>query len=137
MAYASEADIVRLHGQRFLDDLADRDSDGGTDGPSVELALELASSEIDSYLSVRYPTPLPTVPGLVRSATINIAIYNLASDGLGRTDDIRKRYEDAIAWLKMVAKGAANLGIPSLDDGATQGDSDWKVPVAIFGTSTR
>jgi phage gp36-like protein len=136
-AYATEADIVRLHGQRFLDDLADRDGNGDTDGPSVDLALELASSEIDSYVSVRYPTPLLTVPGLVRSAAINIAVYQLASDGLGRTEDIRKRYEDAIAWLKLVAKGSANLGVPALDQGAVEGGSDWKVATAIFGSNSR
>lgn len=137
MAYATQEDMIALHGQRFLEDLADRDDSGSPDDPSIALALDLASSEIDSYISVRYATPLQTVPGLVRTACIEIAVYRLASNGLGRTEDIRKRYEDTIAWLKMVAKGSANLGIPSLDEGASQGDLDWKVPVAMVGMNTR
>lgn len=137
MAYATPADIVALHGQRTLDALADRDDDGEVDTSAVEAALAGASAEIDTYLSMRYPTPLPTTPPIVKIAAVEIATYRLANNGLGLSEDLRKRYEDMIQRMKDIAAGKANLGIPALDNGAGQGDDDWKVPVAAFGMNSR
>lgn len=137
MAYATVADLVKLHSQQFLDSIADRDDDGNVDPETVQTALDVASAEIDSRLSVRYKLPLEEPPLIVQIAAIEIAVYRLANDGNVLTDDIRKRYEDMVSLLKDIAAGKANLGDSDLDDGAEEGDLDFRAPTAMFGTVSR
>lgn len=137
MPYATTDDVIALHGQRFVDDVADRDEDGEVDLSSVQAALVAAEAEINSRLSVRYQTPLASTPEIVKIAAVEIAVYRLANNGGALTDDIRKRYEDFIALFKDIAAGKANLGDPDLDQPAEPGDNDWRAPVAQFGTVSR
>jgi phage gp36-like protein len=140
MAYAVREDIIALHGQRFVDDLADRDAVPGAENSAVDAALSAAASEIDAYLSVRYVTPVVVVPApeMVKIANIEIAVYRLANRGSTVTEDIRKRYEDMIALLKLIAAGKANIGVPAIDNGAEEPVADnFIVPMAAFGRSTR
>ncbi len=117
MAYATQADIVpdRLTEVQLVE-LTNDDSDGETVVDSVvDNALTEASGIIDSYCRMRYKTPLPTPTGqLVRSLTLDIAIYNLFSRRRETklTDTIATRYNAAIAFLKDVSKGNASLDVP-------------------------
>ena len=122
MAYATVDDAIRQHGERMIRDVSDHDRDGAIDVPTVEQALEDSSSEIDSYLAIRYPTPLPAVPTVVRLYTVEMAVYRMANTGAGYSEDLRKRYEDAVAFLKSIAAGKADLaGIAEKGDGAGGG----------------
>lgn len=137
MAYAGLQDVIDLHGVEHTALMADRDDDGQPDAAAFAQALELASNEIDSRLSIRYGVPLNPVPAMVKVAAIEIAMYRLANDPNKLTDDIRKRYEDTIKWLSDVASGKANVGVPALDDIAEKGDADWSAPVARWGKVSR
>lgn len=105
MAYATADDIeTRLGSDDYLA-LTDRSGAGAADDDAVEDALEDASSLADSYIAASLP--LDPVPGSLRRAVIDIAIYYLA--GSRETTTQRKRYEDALAWLRDVASGDATL----------------------------
>lgn len=137
MPYATSQDIAELHGTQFLNDLADRDQSGTVDTNVVDSAIISADAEINTYLAMRYTTPLamPT-PEIVKIASVEIASYRLASNGLTLTEDIRKRYEDMIALLKLIASGKAGLGIPA-DQIDVPADDTFQTPVAYVGRNMR
>jgi len=118
MVYASEADIIELYGElALLDTLADPVNDRLT---AVPKAIASASAEIDAYLSARYRVPLASAPAVLVRPAIDITLYVLASAHTRLTDELRKRYEDAIAFLARLSTGRAGLGAdePRVDDGA-------------------
>lgn len=108
MSYATLQNLIDLLGEDELLRVADRDGDGEVDEDAVTQALADASSEADSYIA-RF-LPLSEVPEVLVRHVMWIAVYDLA--GNRQTDDQRRRYEDAVRWLKDIAKGTASLGIP-------------------------
>jgi phage gp36-like protein len=109
MAYATQANIVTLYGQELLDAVASRDGSGRADPETVTAALDAATAEIDTYLGVRYTVPLDPVPPYIRQVCVDIAVYRMALDIGPRTEEMRVRYADAIAYLKNVAEGKFEL----------------------------
>jgi phage gp36-like protein len=108
--YAVREDISRLYGADALY-VAELDG-GGVDVAAVDAALASAASEIDTYLAVRYVLPLPvSVDALVQPA-VDIALYRLASSRQLLSEDLRQRYEDALAMLKRLSSGAQELVLP-------------------------
>jgi len=138
MPYATADDIVDLHGQQFLNDLADRNQDGAPDADVVESAIRAADAEINTYLAMRYQTPLTynPIPDVVRIASVEIASYRLASNGLSLTEDIRTRYEDMIKLLTQIATGKAGLGVPD-DHIDVPSDEVYRPPVPFIGRNYR
>ena len=78
----------------------------------VTRAIADADEEIDSYLSVRYALPFSATPNRVRSLSVDIAIYHLYKRRRGAPEARAQAYKDALAFLKDVAKGTANLDVP-------------------------
>ena len=119
--YATAQDIADLYGATRLDMLADSDGNGTRDEAKIVRALATASDLIDGYLSNRYTMPLGRPSGMLRDCCVAIAVYRMASDAALLTEDIRTRYEDAVAVLKDIAKGVAGLGgIPTTAETAAQ-----------------
>ncbi len=113
MSYATEADIIARYGQDAVTIAADRDGDGQSDEGVIDQALADAGSLIDSYLAVRYDLPLPQVPDALTRACVDIVMYQMAADCSVATEEQRRRYEQAIAYLRMLADGKASLGLES------------------------
>lgn len=95
------------------------DPDGRSlDLPKIEEALNFAGDLLISYTRSRYMiietlTPA-TTPDLVKGYISDIARYRLRSRSGGQgqvSEEVRKRYEDALAFLKLVATGKAELPI--------------------------
>jgi phage gp36-like protein len=133
-AYATQDDIVALYGADALF-VADRDGNGVADTTAVSRALSHAASEIDSYLAVRYPLPLAAVPDVLVARTVDIALYRLALSRDVQSDEHRKRYEDALAWLKLVARGdVALIGTgPAGEGGDSPTAPDAPAPIVVGG----
>jgi phage gp36-like protein len=108
VVYATAADLTAYLGATGATIVSDRDGSGSADTGVQDTALAGASSTADSYLAQWLP--LPEVPLALRECVLAIATYRLANNM--ETDDQRRRYEDAIQWLRDVAKGIASLGIP-------------------------
>jgi len=111
-AYATIADLVAKipRGEQELIELTDRTGSGDVESAKVQDALDTATSTADSYLAKVAVVPLTFVPELLQTHVCNIARYQLYGDA--PTDEVRRRYDDAIAWLKDVVAGRADLGLP-------------------------
>ncbi|ALD03206.1 hypothetical protein AMQ28_13180 [Acinetobacter sp. TTH0-4] len=102
--YATEADLVARFGEEI----------GGlkvmVSNPTfVEDAIQDATEEINGHIGDRYSLPLPNVPSNLKRMACDIARYRLYFQQ--PTDEVRKRYEDAVAFLKRVADNKAHLQI--------------------------
>ena len=104
------------------------------DSDILEANIAQGDSIIDSYLAVRYTLPLSSTPAVLTGYANQIVRYLL--DQVSARPDVRQRYEDAIAWLKLVARGDVSLGIPTddLDDETLVGgaSSDYYNEDGIF-----
>lgn len=118
MPYATQSDIVTLYGDAALV-VADRDGDGLPDAAAVARALASASEEIDLYVGARYRLPLPAGVPMLMQWCVDIALYRLAQTADVLSDEIRRRYDDALAALQRVAKGGAALSLPVDPEGDT------------------
>lgn len=119
MGYATKEDIDELYGTDLLVRVADYDRDGTPDPAVVAKGLEGADEICDAYLSAQYTIPVVPTPGVVRNCAIDIAIYKMALGRTGRTDEMRVRYEDALALLEKISTGKVGLGLPptTVDNG--------------------
>lgn len=118
--------IVRFGRDEILDLAADETGDE-IDGEIVERACQDAAGEIDGSLAAGgYKTPLTTVPPVVTAYGCDIARYRLYSDRA--TEQVTKRYEDAIRFLRQLASGGLKLGLPKVDDEVTSAGSVNFVP---------
>lgn len=112
MTYATRADIETLYGGdelRFALNLAREAVLAAGDIERVDRALAETSSQIDAYLGVRYTLPIAPVPDVLRAFAVDMTVYRLALRVGRPRDELRKRYDDAVAYLRAVAKGDANL----------------------------
>lgn len=116
MLYATAADITDLYGPDALV-VADRNGMGVADAVAVDRAIASASAEIDAYIGTRYALPLPSTPAHLVTICIDIAVYRLALSADVLTDEHRRRYDDARAFLKMVSTGTATLQVIAATEG--------------------
>lgn len=116
-AYIDAAALRQRFGQE-IDQLIDAEPDADPAVPGnvekLARACEDAQSLIDGYLGGRYTLPLVNVPSLVASWAADIARFKLWDDRA--PEEVRKRYEDALAQMKLLANGAITL--PPGSDGA-------------------
>lgn len=95
--------------------------EGGTTGISsadLDRHLQAASATADSYIAQRgYTVPLAAWGDDLRSAVSRIAAWAIVTGDRGIDPENRshialmKNRDDAIAWLRDVAKGTANLNV--------------------------
>lgn len=102
--YATEADLAARFGEEIgnLKQMLPSQS-------AVDDAIQDATEEINGHIGGRYPLPLPNVPSNLKRMACDIARYRLYFQQ--PTEEVRQRYEDAIAFLKRVADNKAHLQI--------------------------
>lgn len=122
MAYITADDIAGLYGEDFVALLALRNNEPNIQSPlsaaAIQSAIEQAASEADSYIAARYMTPVAPVPAALNIHITNMACHHLAATGDRMSDTIRKRYEDALRWLRDISTGRANLPGGRVEGGA-------------------
>lgn len=116
MAYATQADIDGAFGLNELRQIAP-DGSGGVDTARVAAAADRAAALADGYLGTRYVTPIATPGADLIGATADLARFILYDDQA--TDEVRKRRDDAIAWLRDVSNGKAGIAGATPIAGAT------------------
>lgn len=128
--YCTETDLVRRYSQQELDRvLATVPVQERAD--TIARAIADATSAINDYVGRRYPVPLAPVPQSITMRACVIARYFLHR--AGEAERIRQDYEDAIAWLRDVARGIVSLGdtaTPPPEAAAGQPESSG--PARIF-----
>ncbi|MGP5547807.1 phage protein Gp36 family protein [Psychrobacter alimentarius] len=101
--YATRDDLVGRFTEMSISQLESMHIDGLL---ATNNALSDAAETMNSYLSVRYQTPLVKTEHL-KIICCNIARYYLyVNDATGEPED---RYNDALKWLQQVAAGKANV----------------------------
>lgn len=118
MSYAVKQDIIDIYGSDILLTSFDPDNTGAADDDLIASALNRATSDIDGYLGSMYDVPLTTVPDAIKYRCVDLAVYYGSFRTDVMTENKRQRFEDATAWLKLVAKGTVQLGLE--DEPATK-----------------
>jgi phage gp36-like protein len=114
--YIDRAGLEQRFGKAEIDELADDDKSGTVEAGeenSVTSACEDASTLIDGYLAAKYTLPLVSVPDMLIGWAADIARFRLWDDQA--PEEVRRRYEDAIAQLRDLARGL--IALPPGTDG--------------------
>lgn len=106
--YATQADMENRFGTDELIQLTDPNRTA-IDATVLDQALTDASAEIDLYLA-RFNPPLLTNPPMLVVLCCDIARYRLFDDAA--TEQVSKRYDDAISKLTAISTGKIQLGLP-------------------------
>lgn len=118
MAYCSKADIENVLNAALVSQASTEPDADEPDWTIVDSVCERASVEVDSYCSGRYPTPFDPTPDVVRWKSADIAAYLLlVRRGFIEEDadsPVARRYRDALAWLKSVSQGDANVPVSTV-----------------------
>lgn len=99
--YLTSAQFATAYGESELSELT------GDEASVFDAAETGAASLIDGYLAARYALPLATAPALVLGWAGDITRYRLWEDRA--PEEVRSRYEDALAQLKELALGRIAL----------------------------
>ena len=113
--YATVQDCIDRRGEEALRELADDPHADDLAWSALESALEDASDEIDAYVGARHELPLDPVPRLLVRLCVEIGAYRRADTADIATEEMRKRYEDAIRLLRDIQSARASLGVRDPD----------------------
>jgi phage gp36-like protein len=134
MAYITLAELKDFITERELIELTDDENTGVLGAVAqarVTAAIEAASADIDSYARGRYATPLQTSTKVKQLARA-LAIWYLEQRRRAIREDTQKGYEAAMAFLKDLAAGRAQVDQPT---GATaQSDAQQVRTTEKLGT---
>jgi len=131
MSYATLDDLIARAGETEIRQIADRDFDGEIDANVITEALAHADNLVNGYVATKYTLPFSVVPDLVRTWAIDIARHRLHHEA--PPEWVVTDYDNAIAALKDVAKGAITLPIASGDTPATSsGTTMFSAPEEVF-----
>ncbi|NWO06863.1 MAG: DUF1320 domain-containing protein [Alteromonadaceae bacterium] len=106
--------MVTRFGQEELEQLAPSDTAENFDQDKVDSALSDASAEMNTYLGSVYSLPLTDPNPYLKTICCDITRFRLWDDAV--SEEVRKRYEDAVAWLRKVVKGDVFLGIENQEE---------------------
>lgn len=129
MSYVSREDIRTRLSDEVLAELTDENA-VAPNWDVVDRAIAFANAEVDSYLGVRFTVPLSTVPLILRERATDIAVYHLYKKRVGEAavevpEEVRRAYEEAIAWLEKVRDGKATIaGLDTQGQQVTDSESD-------------
>lgn len=137
MSYATKQNMIDRFSQAELIQLTDvaQPVTGAIVDAVLNAALADADAEIDGYLVGQYLLPLPSVPKNLTMLACDIARYKLYDDRV--TEQVAKRYDDAVKYLRSVGKGELSLGLdPANQPAATTGGPATDGPERTFSKDT-
>ena len=125
-SYAATTDLIA----RFASSIeaayaTDAEASGTPSEDVLGECINTAEGEINSYLSVRYATPVDVsvdteLADLLLGVTLDIAEYHVLNRGPEIGEQKIAQYERRIAWLKLFAEGGVSLpGAVELPGAAT------------------
>jgi phage gp36-like protein len=113
----------------------------GADGPDLARlaqALTEASGEMDDAFRARYAVPLsgygPATAERLAQVCCDIARYRLWADAA--SEEVVRRYEQAYAWLRDVARGLMLLDASARDAAGAAGAPACTAPAPTFSPDT-
>jgi phage gp36-like protein len=133
--YASTAELeARFDGDPETSNLTDNEESGTPDATVLAEVLDDAEGEIDSYAAVKYLVPLDVTDARaaarLKSVALDLAVWRLHVRS-GSVSEVKQRSrDDAVEWLKMLAKGEVQVPQP-----ATPTSTTSRTPIAAYGTA--
>lgn len=135
--YASKANMIARFGEPEVIALTDRANLGVVDDAVLAGALAEADAEIDPYLAPHYPLPLTSVPKILSGFACDITRYRLCGAGVTETEEVRKRYEDAIKFMVKVSRGEISLGLDAIGAAPVEhGSVQVSAPARVFNSDS-
>lgn len=125
MAYCTIEDIRYAMDESDMIRFTDDDDVGIVNAQVVDKAVGDAGALVDAYLAARYAVPLDPVPDVVNGLACDIAVYKISSRRGIASDDVRKKFDDAVKFLREFADGKAVL--PGATESATGGSDTVKM----------
>ena len=109
MPYATISDLVSRFGEDELVQLTDRSTPPSRtiDAVVAVAALHSAAAEADTYLAVRYGTPVSPVPAMLTDAVCALARERLCVSGVPEL--VKEAAARARSWMKDLAQGRAAI----------------------------
>jgi phage gp36-like protein len=134
MGYLTQDDVLLRFKEQELIQLTDHQGTGSADIELLDRALADANAEIEGYIGARYPLPLDAPIKVLVAYGFDIVRYRLYDDQA--TDQVTKRYNDAVKFLSLVAAGKIDLGAGP--DNLNAGSPAIAAPERVFsGQSLR
>lgn len=102
----------------------------------LEAAVTDAEEQIDAALRGRYSLPLPEVPSVVKSITVNLArhwLYLRRPEGRELPDGVVRAYKASLDMLTQLRNGGLHLGLPTGQAVAEPGAVRVHAPARRFG----
>lgn len=131
--YCTTQDIIDRFGEEELISLTDREGSSVIDQDVLDRALGDAAAEIDVYIAA-YQLPLKDLPPALVRVACDITRYHLYDDAA--TEAVQTRYDNALRFLRSVAKGEISLVKPTGETSEQDGDSvQYTTPPTVFGDS--
>lgn len=111
MTYATKQDLIDRFGELELKQRTDRVNVPPTtiDDVVVERALGDAQALADSYLGKVYDLPLSVTPPVLTKMCADLARFYLHGKAAEKDSPVALAFNQALAWLKDVAKGLVSL----------------------------
>lgn len=105
----TQADLVQRFGERELVNLTDRTAKREIVPDVLQKALNDAEAEVNGYLrAAGFRQPFAPVPYALVVKTCDVCRWYLYENGI--PDVVQKRYDNAIAWFKLLIKNPSILG---------------------------
>ena len=115
--YATRDDLIARFGVQSIESL-EKTVAKVVDPAVSEKAIRDATELADSYIASRYSLPLSGIPESLKKYVLDIARYNLYVQK--PTEEVTKRYEEALTWLNRIASGRVILQLPANPDTGTE-----------------
>jgi phage gp36-like protein len=127
MAYITNDEFEQAFGEEESNGLL-------REGNDFNKAAGAASSLIDGYIAGRYGLPLTSVPDLLKAWALDITRYRLWDEQA--PEEVRRRYEDVLAQLKLLSEGKISLPISDIQPTADTFVSDGFSRCRVFTDET-
>jgi phage gp36-like protein len=113
MSYISLDEFILLLDPKDVSELSDDASGGSAAEETIQPLLDQATGVCDSYIAVKYTTPLDDPSDGVKFACTRIASYFLhLRRPFTVSESVKEAYDEAIKWLEALAAGDVVLPIP-------------------------
>lgn len=111
MTYATKQDLIDRFGELELKQLTDRTNrpPSAIDDTVVSRALGDADDLVNGYLAKAYALPIATPPGILTRMSADIARFYLHAGKADKESPVSRAYDQAVAWLKDVARGVVTI----------------------------
>lgn len=135
MPYATKQDLIDRFGEQELIQLTDRINKPAStvNDTVVDTAIADATGVADGYLAKAVKLPLNPIPASVTKVTADIARYFLHGKSAEKDGPVMTAYLQAVAFLRDVADGRAQLTDAGAETPAAGGGSvRASAPARVF-----